>query len=70
MLNNLKCLQPDDVVMNSQKDQVKNDEFLNVPKYELPRVHSYPKNPFSAPRSGVTVNYNMQPGAFNVGLKF
>lgn len=44
--------------------------WLNLPVYEVPSTNPYPKNPFSIDRTGNKVHYALQPGAFNVGIKF
>ena len=69
---NLMCLSPGDnqEQMSPSKTIHQDKEWLNVPIYESPAEHTYPKNPFVNDRNAQSINYALQPGAFNVGIKF
>lgn len=56
--------------VETPKIDSENKKWYNFQQYETPAIHSYPKNPFSGDRNQATMNHQLLPGAFHVGLKF
>lgn len=59
--NDIKCLKPDEVKIDQKnsKQAVSDNLMLNLPIYEIPKINSYPRNPFSVDKSGTAVHYSL-----------